>query len=117
MRIQSFLSIFLFISPLFVAPVMAEETKHSPRFEKWIRSAEQGDAEAQFNLGLMYGNGLGVLQDYKEAYIWLNIATAQGHKNGKEARDLVANKLDPATLSEAQELSKEYYKKYVEPFQ
>jgi len=29
--------------------------------------AEQGDASAQFNLGLMYKNGLGVLQDYKES--------------------------------------------------
>ena len=34
------------------------------------RQAEQGDAEAQFNLGLMYTNGDGVPQDYQEAVSW-----------------------------------------------
>jgi len=33
-------------------------------------SAEQGDAEAQYNLGLMYDEGQGVPQDYKEAVKW-----------------------------------------------
>ena len=28
---------------------------------------EQGDAEAQYNLGVMYENGQGVKQDHKEA--------------------------------------------------
>ena len=35
---------------------------------KWYRrAAEQGDAYAQNNLGLMYANGKGVPQDYAEA--------------------------------------------------
>ena len=33
---------------------------------KWFRlAAEQGNATAQTNLGLMYGNGDGVPQDFK----------------------------------------------------
>jgi len=32
--------------------------------------AEQGVAEAQFGLGFMYGEGLGVSQDYAEAMKW-----------------------------------------------
>jgi len=32
--------------------------------------AEQGDARAQFSLGLMYGNGTGVPQNYKTAFKW-----------------------------------------------
>ncbi len=32
--------------------------------------AEQGDAAAQFNLALMYKNGQGVPQDYKQAVKW-----------------------------------------------
>jgi len=32
--------------------------------------ANAGDAEAQFNLALMYGNGQGVPQDYVEAMAW-----------------------------------------------
>ncbi len=40
--------------------------------------AEQGDAQAQFNLGLMYFNGNGVAQDYKTAVKWYTLAAAQG---------------------------------------
>lgn len=41
--------------------------------------AEQGDADAQFNLGLMYYNGQGVLQDYEEAVKWCILAAEQGY--------------------------------------
>ena len=41
--------------------------------------AEQGDADAQFNLGLMYRNGEGVQQDHKESAKWFRRAAEQGH--------------------------------------
>ena len=41
--------------------------------------AEQGLAEAQFNLGWMYVKGLGVTQDYKEAVKWFRLAAEQGY--------------------------------------
>ena len=37
---------------------------------EWRPLAEQGDAKAQYNLGVMYDNGKGVTQDYKEAVKW-----------------------------------------------
>jgi hypothetical protein len=37
----------------------------------------EGDARAQVNLGLMYDDGEGVLQDYVEAHMWFNLAVAQ----------------------------------------
>ena len=40
--------------------------------------AEQGNARAQSNLGVMYNNGQGVTQDYKEAVKWFRLAAAQG---------------------------------------
>ena len=40
--------------------------------------AEQGIAEAQFNLGFMYRNGKGVLQDYEQAFHWYRLAAEQG---------------------------------------
>ncbi|MBR0222370.1 MAG: ankyrin repeat domain-containing protein [Synergistaceae bacterium] len=48
-----------------------------PTFKK---SAEQGDAEAQYNLGMMYANGNGVAEDQWEAVVWLRKAAKQGHK-------------------------------------
>ena len=47
---------------------------------KWYRlAAAQGNASAQFNLGLMYKDGRGVTQDDKEAVKWYRLASAQGH--------------------------------------
>jgi TPR repeat protein len=45
---------------------------------EWTPLAEQGDDAAQFNLGLMYRNGLGILQDYKTAMKWFTLAAEQG---------------------------------------
>ena len=40
--------------------------------------AEQGHADAQFNLGVMYRKGQGVTQDYAEALKWYHKAAEQG---------------------------------------
>ena len=40
--------------------------------------ADQGDAGAQYNLGLMYANGQGVPQDYAAAVNWYRKAAEQG---------------------------------------
>ena len=42
------------------------------------RIADQGDARAQYNLGMMYGNGEGVSRDYKESVKWFKLAAKQG---------------------------------------
>jgi hypothetical protein len=41
--------------------------------------AEQGVAEAQGHLGLMYKLGMGVQEDYKTAIKWLTLASEQGY--------------------------------------
>jgi len=41
--------------------------------------AEQGNADAQFNLGVMYANGLGGPQDYSRAVKWYRKAAEQGY--------------------------------------
>lgn len=46
-------------------------------FREWKPLAEQGDATAQSNLGALYDNGEGVLQDYKEAVRWYTKAAEQ----------------------------------------
>ena len=42
-------------------------------------AAEQGNADAQFALGMMHTNGEGVPQNYAEAAIWFRLAAEQGH--------------------------------------
>jgi uncharacterized protein len=41
--------------------------------------AQRGDARAQYNLGLLYASGLGVMQDYQAALKWHRMAATQGH--------------------------------------
>lgn len=41
--------------------------------------AQRGDARAQYNLGLLYASGLGVVQDYQAALKWHRMAASQGH--------------------------------------
>ena len=52
------------------------------RAEAAIRkAAKAGNAEAQFRLGVMYGNGDGVALDHQQAQAWFEKAIAQGHRN------------------------------------
>ena len=41
--------------------------------------AEEGNADAQNNLGVMHEEGLGVVQDYAEAVRWHQLAADQGN--------------------------------------
>ncbi len=45
---------------------------------EWRPLAKQGNANAQFNLGLIYSKGRGVPQDYTEAARWYRRAAEQG---------------------------------------
>jgi uncharacterized protein len=63
---------FIFITNVGTCAELDAETK------ALIAKAEQGYAEAQFNLGVRYDNGQGVPQDYKEAAKWWIKAAEQG---------------------------------------
>ena len=53
---------------------------------KWYRkAAEQGCAEAQYNLGFMYASGDGVTQNYSEAVKWCRKAAEQGNADAHNA--------------------------------
>ena len=51
---------------------------YTTALKEFAALAEQGDADAQFNLALMYTNGHGVPQDYKQAVKWYTKAAEQG---------------------------------------
>ncbi len=84
---------------------------------KWYRkSAGQGYAKAQNNLGVMYYNGQGVPQDYVQAHMWSNLAASRLSPGGDrdraaKNRGIVAKKMSPAQISEAQKLAREWRQK------
>ncbi len=51
---------------------------YATALKEWRPLAEQGDAEAQCNLGYMYKGGKGVPQDDAEAARWYRLAAVQG---------------------------------------
>lgn len=48
-----------------------------------IKQAEQGDTEAQFQLGLAYYNGDGINKNYSKAYYWFLKAIEQGNNDAQ----------------------------------
>ena len=59
------------------APLLADNLSH------WQKLANNGSANAQFNLGAMYDNGDGVEEDDSEAANWYRLAANQGHVNAQ----------------------------------
>ena len=79
---------------------------------KWYRlSAEQGNASAQGNLGAKYAFGMGVLKDYVYAYMWGNIAAANGNELGAKLRDEFETQMTPSQIERAQKLARECIRK------
>ncbi len=79
----------------------------------WHKAAEQGMADAQYNLGFMYAIGEGVPQNSVQAHVWINLAVLKrlpGESRDKavEVRDIVAKTMTPAQISEAQKLAREW---------
>jgi hypothetical protein len=83
---------------------------------KWYRkAAEQGFAEAQTNLGMMYFTGQGVPKDYVLAHMWFNLATSRypasekaKRERAEKTRDIAASKMTPPQIAEAQRLALEW---------
>ncbi len=51
----------------------------------WKPLAEQGDASAQYNLGLLYHHGLGVKRQLSEAAKWYGRAAENGDADAQKA--------------------------------
>jgi uncharacterized protein len=76
-----------------------------------LKAAEQGKAEAQYNLGIKYAEGQGVPQDNVYAHMWFNLAAVDGSKDASKNRDIIAKRMTTADISKAQSLARECLKK------
>ena len=69
------------------------------------RAAEQGDARAQYSLGLLYDRGFGVPQDIVEASKGLNLSAAASPPRVRESRarirDAVTTKMTRGEIAQA----------------
>ncbi len=86
---------------------------YATAIREWRPLAEQGNAKVQLILGLMYSEDQGVPRDYAQAHMWYNLAASTfppGERRDKAVknRDIVAEKMTPAQISEAQKLAREW---------
>lgn len=83
--------------------------KDNQQAVRWFRlAADQGDALAQGRLGIVYMQGDGVPQDYVQAHKWYSLSGANGDKEVIEIRDVLAKRMTPAQITEAQKLAREW---------
>lgn len=83
---------------------------------KWYRlAADRGDAQAQYNLGLSYAKGEAGELDNVSAHMWFNLAAAHfppsdaaSRSAAVNNRDLVAKKMTPDQIAEAQKRAREW---------
>ena len=80
---------------------------------KWYRkAAEQGFAQAQYNLGVMYYFGEGVSVNSIKAYMWWSLAMEQGNESAAKNLNIIKEEMNSADISKAQELAIEMWKMY-----
>jgi TPR repeat protein len=83
---------------------------------KWFHSAaDLGDGQAQYNLGLSYAKGEAGEPDNVRAHMWFNLAAAHfpvsdtsNRATARKDRDVVAAKMSPDQIAEAQRLAREW---------
>jgi TPR repeat protein len=68
----------------------------------WGALAEEGNAMAQLGLAGLYRQGIGVPRDLVEAYVWFDLAAAQGRRGAQERRHELAAELTSEQLAEAE---------------
>ena len=73
---------------------------HDDEFTRIKSLAEQGDANAQNELGIMYQKGKGVAKNYSEAWKWYSLALKQKHASAADNRSNLAHIMSRAQGAE-----------------
>ena len=84
-----------------------------PEAVNWYRkAAEQGDADAQHRLGIMFSYGEGIARDDVRGYAWVDIAATRGNEEARNYLDTLAIRMTTAQVETARNLSRELWKSY-----
>jgi len=108
MKIATLVLVFALVAPVLVG---AED---SVSLEQTRQAAEQGKAEAQLEMGILYEFGYNFPKHNINAMAWYLRAAEQGLAKAVERRDLLKSRLTAEELDEAQKLSAELASKKAE---
>ena len=95
-----------------ILPEKESEDVREEVLEHLIARFERKDADVLMQLGDFY---LSVLEeeDFENAYLWFNVASAVGIENADEKRDKVEKKLEPDTIIKVQLTARERHKEFI----
>ena len=62
----------------FIATILTIISANAQTYKDFLIGAKQGNAQAQFNLGVCYDQGKGIAKNYQEAAKWYRQAAEQG---------------------------------------
>ncbi len=63
---------------------------------------------AQYYLGLAYGDGQGVSQDFVQSYMWFELSLNHGYKDAAQGRDAAAKQMSVEQIEQAQKLARDW---------
>jgi TPR repeat protein len=91
-----------------VALTLASGASFAGGLNEMRAAAEQGDADAQENLGVTYANGEGVPQNDVRAHMWSNLSASTGNAHAKEFLKILVKRMTREQIAEAQRLAWEW---------
>ena len=86
-----------------------DQENYPKAFQAFKKAADQGNADAQLNLGISYATGIGVLKDPKQAVAWYQKAADQG--NAKAQYNLGISYANGEGVLKDMQMSKHWIKK------
>ena len=102
---KKYLSIFiLLINNVFTSNVYADN--HMENYQNKIKAANQGDVSAQYNLGVMYSNGYGVIKNYTLSYMWLILAKYHNDNYADNAINNIKNRMTSVQVNKSQKMAR-----------
>lgn len=79
----------------------------------WFQLAgDQGFAPAQYNLAVLHAVGEGGPRNLVQAYMWFELAAAQGNAEAASARDQIAGEMTKAQVAAAKELARSWRERH-----
>lgn len=84
------------------------EGRYADARRLWLPVAEAGERKAQFCLGRIYEEGLGVSKSTVQAYFWYNLAAVSGSEDYAAARDRLEQTMKQQEIDEANKMIDEW---------
>lgn len=94
-----------------LAAIHQIDQKYDEAIKLYTIAAKKNYAPAQYNLGVMMHQGIGIKRNVSEAYGWLNLATEQGHSKAQEfIKGLLRFEITPNQTMQAKAWAKKQLK-------